>query len=77
MLDQTPMNPPSRGDWDYVHHTGRDEDEDDEGVDACSMHSVPSVLSYDSQRDGHVHLRDVAGRVFNSLNPLYFLPAGM
>ena len=42
------------------------------GTDA----SAPSVYSYNSTRDGTSLLRQSDGRIFNSQNQLYLLPAG-
>jgi len=66
---------PSRADQDYIHHIKHSDD--DETLGACSTRSVPSGFSRDPQQDGHFTSRDVAGRAFNNLNPLCFLPAGM
>ncbi|KAF8606425.1 S-adenosyl-L-methionine-dependent methyltransferase [Ceratobasidium sp. AG-I] len=37
--------------------------------------SAASVYSFSSSRDGSAMLREVAGRIFNSQNELYYLPA--
>ena len=37
---------------------------------------APSVYSYRSERDGRAMLREIAGRILNSTNELYLLPAG-
>ena len=36
---------------------------------------APSVYSYRSERDGRAMLREIAGRILNSTNELYLLPA--
>lgn len=38
--------------------------------------SVASVYWFSSSRDGSAMLREAEGRIFNSQNELYYLPAG-
>ncbi|CEL55224.1 hypothetical protein RSOLAG1IB_01232 [Rhizoctonia solani AG-1 IB] len=45
-------------------------------VDAATEHnSSASVFSFSSSRDGSAMLREAEGRIFNSQNELYYLPA--
>ncbi|CAE6427015.1 unnamed protein product [Rhizoctonia solani] len=46
-------------------------------VDAATeQNSAASVFSFSSSRDGSAMLREAEGRIFNSQNELYYLPAG-
>lgn len=52
-------------------------DSDDMDTDVTSVASrTPSVSSYDPSRDAWELLKEENGRIFNTKNDIYYLPAG-